>query len=183
MIRNLWNEEWKDIQFDEKISEKEKFKISNYGRIINCKNKEKPYLKKETLTNGYVSISVKQKENGKSTARYVHKLVAQHFIEKESEDKIFVIHLNYNKEDNSIQNLKWATKREKELHQFKNPVFIKSRKEITYNSKLSAGKVKIIKRQLKNNRTRITMIAKRFGVSDMQIHRIKSGENWGHIKI
>ena len=45
--------------------------------------------------------------------------------------------------------------------------------------KLNAGKVKIIKRQLKNNRTRISMIAKRFGVSDTQIHRIKRGENWG----
>ncbi|QNM87060.1 HNH endonuclease [Polaribacter pectinis] len=182
MIRDLWNEEWKDIQFDEKISKKEKFKISNYGRIINCKNEEKPYLKKETYTNGYESLSLKQEANGKSTARYVHKLVAKHFIEKESNDKQFVIHLNYDKKDNSLENLQWATKREKELHQFKNPVFIKSRENITYG-KLSVGKVKIIKRQLQNKRNRITMIAKRFGVSDMQIHRIKSGENWGHVTI
>lgn len=182
MIRDLWNEEWKIIQFDEKISKKEKFKISNYGRIINFKQEHKPYFKNETYTNGYASISLKQAENGKSTARYVHKLVAQHFLEKENDDKIFVIHLNYDKTDNSLKNLKWATKREKELHQFKNPLFIKSRENITYG-KLSIGKVKIIKRQLKNNRTRLTMIAKRFGVSDMQIHRIKSGENWANVKI
>lgn len=183
MIRNLFNEEWKVIQFDDKISEKEKFKISNYGRVINFKIENKEYLKKETYTNGYVSISVRQKENGKTTGRYIHKLVAQHFLEKENDDQIYVLHINYDKTDNTIKNLKWATKREKELHQFKNPVFIESIKNKKTNYKLTEGKVKIIKRQLKNNRTRITMIAKRFGVSDMQIHRIKTGENWGHVKI
>ncbi|MEE9406614.1 MAG: NUMOD4 domain-containing protein [Polaribacter sp.] len=183
MIRNLMNEEWKDIQFDEKISDKEKFKISNYGRIINYKNENNEFLKKESFINGYGSISVKQKENGKTTGRYIHKLIAQHFLEKENEDQIYVLHLNYDKKDNSLENIKWATKREKELHQFKNPVFIESKRNKKTNYKLTEGKVKIIKRQLRNKRTRITMIAKRFGVSDMQIHRIKSGENWSHVKI
>ncbi|WP_405606183.1 NUMOD4 domain-containing protein [Polaribacter sp. Asnod1-A03] len=183
MIRNLFNEEWKEIEFDEKISDKEKFKISNYGRVINCKKKDKEYLKKESFTNGYVFLSLRQKENGKTTGRYVHKLVARHFIEKENEEQVYVLHLNYDKSDNRVENLKWATKREKELHQFKNPVFIKATKNKKTSYKLSEGKVKIIKRQLRNKRTRITMIAKRFGVSDMQIHRIKSGENWAHVKI
>jgi hypothetical protein len=125
---------------------------------------------------------LRQREKGKTTGRYVHKLVAQHFLKKENKDKIFVIHLDYDKKNNKIENLKWATKREKELHQFKNPTFIKSRENITYG-KLSVGKVKIIKRQLLNKKNRLTMIAKRFGVSDMQIHRIKSGENWADVKI
>ena len=183
MIRNLWNEEWKVIQFDDKISSKQKFKISNYGRVINC-SRDKEYLRKKTFINGYETISLKQEINQKSTSRYVHKLVASHFLEKQSEEKIYVIHLDYNKENNTLENLKWATKREKELHQFSNPnweeIVKKRGRKI---GKLTEGKVKIIKRQLKNNRTRITMIAKRFGVSDMQIHRIKSGENWSHVKI
>ncbi|MCI2228081.1 HNH endonuclease [Polaribacter sp. MSW13] len=182
MIRTLWNEEWKSIQFDEKISDEKKFKISNYGRILCCKNGEE-ILRKKSFINGYETISVKQAVNNKSTSRYVHKLVAQHFLKKENEEQIFVLHINYDKTDNTVGNLKWATKREKELHQFKNPVFIESKKNKKTNYKLTEGKVKIIKRQLKNKRTRITMIAKRFGVSDMQIHRIKSGENWGHVKI
>lgn len=32
-------------------------------------------------------------------------------------------------------------------------------------------------------KTRLKMIAKQFGVSEMQIRRIASGENWGHVKI
>ena len=88
------------------------------------------------------------------------------------------------KTDNRVENLKWATKREKELHQFNNPTWeavVKKRGEKI--GKLTKGKVKIIKRQLQNKNNRLSMIAKRFGVSDMQIHRIKTGENWSSVEI
>lgn len=179
MIRNYWNEKWKDIEFDNNISKNEKYKISNYGRIINCKT-DKEFLVKKYFINGYQTLPLKQEKNGKQTSRYVHKLVAEHFIEKN--DGICVIHLNYDKTDNSVENLKWATKREKELHQFSNPKWeciVKERNKKI--GKLNEGRVKIIKRQLKNNRTRINLIAKRFGVSDTQIHRIKRGENWSSV--
>ena len=181
MIRNLYNEQWKDIQFDEIISLAEKFKISNYGRVI-CFKGDGEFIKNKSFINGYETISLKQEINKKTTSRYVHKIVAQHFLEKENEEQLYVIHLDYDKNNNLVQNLKWTSKREKELHQFNNPTWdaiYKNRKK--GNAKLTEGKVKIIKRQLKNKRTRITMIAKRFGVSDMQIHRIKSGENWGNV--
>ena len=179
MIRNYWNEQWTEIEFDDNISENEKFKISNHGRIINFKT-ETEFLVKKYYINGYQNLPLKQKKNGKLTSRYVHKLIAEHFLEKKN--GICVIHLNYDKTDNRIENLKWATKREKELHQFNNPNWegiVKKRNEKI--GKLNEGKVKIIKRQLKNNRTRINMIAKRFGVSDTQIHRIKTGENWSSV--
>lgn len=179
MIRSYWNEEWKEIVFDDKISEEEKFKISNYGRILNCKG-DVEFEVKKTYINGYQNLPLKQKRNGKSTSRYVHKLVAQHFLEQN--DGVFVIHLNYDKTDNTLENLKWATKREKELHQFNNPNWEEVLERRGKKSgKLTEGKVKIIKRQLKNKRTRISMIAKRFGVSDTQIHRIKKGENWSSV--
>ncbi|AOW19402.1 HNH endonuclease [Urechidicola croceus] len=181
MIRNLHNEKWKEIQFDEKIDEKEKYKISNYGRLINCKGDEEKYYKPSHINN-YLVIPLKQKVNKKSTARYVHKLVAQHFISKESADCKFVIHLNYDKKDNRVENLKWATKREKEIHQFSNPIYKNRPKTITY-SKLTEGRVKLIKRKINdpNRKTRMKMIAKQFGVSTMQLYRIKSGENWSHV--
>jgi DNA invertase Pin-like site-specific DNA recombinase len=51
--------------------------------------------------------------------------------------------------------------------------------------KLTANKVKFIKKRLADpNRTiRLKMLAKQFGISEMQLYRIKRGENWGHIKI
>lgn len=185
MIHGYRNENWKEIQFDAKISEKEKYKVSNYGRM--CRFKNGAYEKPKdvfSIIEGYYCISVLQHHNGKQTKRYVHRLLALEFLPK-AEDEIFVIHLDYDKLNNHVDNLKWATKREKELHQFKNPVFIEAVKNKRVKYKLDEGKVKIIKRKLAStkSKTRLRMIAKQFGVSDMQIHRIKTGENWGHVTI
>ena len=180
MIRSYYNEEWKEIQFDEKISELEKFKISNYGRVINCKGEEEKIVSVSYI-NGYVNLPLKQKLNKKSTSRYVHKLVAQHFLEKK-ENETFVIHLDYDKTNNRVENLKWATKREKEIHQFSNPAYKNKPRRITY-SKLTEGRVRLIKRKINdpNRKTRLKMIAKQFGISEMQLYRIKTGENWGYV--
>ncbi|MEO6346324.1 MAG: HNH endonuclease [Aquaticitalea sp.] len=181
MIRNYRNESWKDVKFDGAISEKEKFKISNYGRIINCKG-EKEFLATESTINGYPNLPLRQQRNGKSTSRYVHKLVAEHFLEQK--DGIAVIHMNYIKTDNRVQNLKWATQREKEIHQFTNPEYItKLRIGKRTNAKLTETRVRLLKRKLNdpNRRTRLKMIAKQFGISEMQLHRIKTGENWGSV--
>lgn len=56
MMQRYPDEEWKDIQFDDKISENEKYKISNYGRILNCKGKTE-VLVKPSFINGYQSFS------------------------------------------------------------------------------------------------------------------------------
>ncbi|ANW97265.1 HNH endonuclease [Wenyingzhuangia fucanilytica] len=182
MINGFRKEEWKDVDFDDVIASFEKYKISNYGRVIKCIDGEEKLLKLHD-TNGYPTIPLTQEVNRKRTSRYVHKLVAQHFLEKK-EDDIYVIHLDYDKYNNHVDNLRWATKREKELHQYANEEYLKSKPKRTY-AKLTEGRVRIIKRKLAdpNNKTRLRMIAKQFGVSDMQIHRIKTGENWGSVKI
>ncbi len=107
--------------------------------------------------------------------------MAQHFLEQN--DGVCVIHLNYDKTDNHVKNLKWATKREKELHQFSNPEFKNLKKKKPSHTKLTETKVKLIKRKINdpNRRTRMKMIAKQFGISTMQLYRIKSGENWAEV--
>ncbi len=179
-IRNLWNEKWKTVTLDDKISESEKFKISTYGRIINCKL-ESESIVKESFINGYQNLPLKQKVNGKLTSRYVHKLVAEHFLKKN--DGVCVIHLDYNKRNNYVGNLKWATKREKEIHQFSNPEYKNQANRKPTNAKLTETRVKLIKRKINdtNRRTRMKMIAKQFGISEMQLYRIKTGENWGYV--
>jgi hypothetical protein len=179
-VDNYWNEEWKEIVFDEGISEKEKFKISNFGRIKNCKT-EKEFLVAKTYINGYQNLQVRQQHNGKRTSRYVHKLVAQHFLEQN--DGVCVIHLNYNKKDNRVFNLKWATKEEFRLHQLNNSELRGKLRKRTY-SKLTEAKVRLIKRKINdpNRKTRMKMIAKQFGISEMQLYRIKSGENWSTVE-
>jgi predicted DNA binding protein len=58
------------------------------------------------------------------------------------------------------------------------------RRVVTY-SKLTYAQAVILKKKLldPNRKTRIKVLAKQFGVSEMQLYRIKSGENWGDIKV
>ncbi len=169
MIRDYPNELWKKIIFE------------NYGRVIKKKGDTQD-LVKVSLLNGYQVVLVKKKDKGsKRFSLYLHKLMGQNFLEKEDEQK-FVIHLNYDKLDNRLENLRWASRREKEIHQFKNPIY-KTRPKVIPTSKLTEVRVRLIKRKLfdPNRRTRLKMIAKQFGISTMQLHRIKTGENWGHV--
>ena len=181
MIRNYPDERWKKINFDERFTDDEEFIVSNYGRVIKRKG-DNQTLVKVSLLNGYQVILVKKVGKGsKRSSLYLHKLMGQTFLEK-NDDQKFVIHLNYDKLDNRLKNLEWASKKEKEIHQFKNPHY-KTRPKIITTSKLTETRVRLIKRKLfdPNRRTRLKMIAKQFGVSTMQLHRIKTGENWGHV--
>ena len=182
MIRNYYHEKWKDIVFDQDISKEMTFKISNYGRLIKVVNGKDILIDKQYNINGYNSLQV-VKIDGKKTARYIHKLVANHFLEQPEGAK-YVIHLDYDKMNNKVENLKWATKREKEIHQFKNPHY-KTRKKVIPSAKLTETEVIRLKKKLfdPNRKTRLKILAKQFGVSEMQLHRIKTGENWGHIKV
>ncbi len=51
------------------------------------------------------------------------------------------------------------------------------------NSKLTLKDVKQIKKLIKEEEVPLNKIAKLFGVSEMQINRIKTGENWGNGKL
>ncbi len=177
--KNYWNEEWKDIVFGDDVSEKEIFKVSNYGRILNCKAETK-YFYPVIYTNKYQIVQVLLK-SGKRIGKYVHKIVAEHFLERK-EDETYVIHLDFNKDNNKVENLKWVNKKGKFEHQAKNPNMFQHKTGITY-SKLTETQVKLIKRKINNpnRKTRMKMIAKQYGISEMQLYRIKTGENWGHV--
>lgn len=176
-------EKWKKIKFEDDISERENYEISNKGRVKSFKQYEHGMIIRLFGVGGYKRLPIRRK-NGKRTALYIHKLVAEYFVPKESEDQTFVIHLDYDKDNNSAWNLKWATKKEKETHQFTNPKYSKPSDRVRY-SKLTEGRVRMIKRKLldPNRKTRLKMIAKQFGISEMQLHRIKTGENWGYVKV
>jgi hypothetical protein len=89
-----------------------------------------------------------------------------------------VIHLNYVKDDNYYKNLKWVTHEDKFKHTARNP----NRKRIG-NQKLTEAQVLRIKKKLVNGKSTLKVIADQFGITDMQVHRIKTGENWGHVKV
>lgn len=137
-------------------------------------------------------LSRQRQKDLKSRALYyhllVHKAVAELFIPNDDpENKKFVIHKNFDKKDNRVENLSWATKDEVVKRSFESPKFIsykisKPKKDPTSVSKLSYNEVVLIKRKLKKGEP-AARLARRFGVSDMQIHRIKTGENWSDVQL
>jgi hypothetical protein len=64
--------------------------------------------------------------NGKRKNYYLHKLLAKAFL-KPTDEETAVLHLNHDKKDNRIENLKWATHQERYAHQKTSPLDIKRR--------------------------------------------------------
>ncbi|NLP57126.1 HNH endonuclease [Lutibacter sp. B1] len=183
MIVNYRNEVWTPYKM-ESWSDEDEYLISNYGRIKRKKVTEDEWqLSKTSLVGGYPSFWIRKKGKSRTSSSYVHRAVANIYLKKR-EDQKFVIHLDFDKTNNEASNLKWANKEELKQHHTKNPELIKRKGEIKY-SKLTEGRVRMIKRKIfdPNRRTRMRLIAKQFGISEMQLYRIKSGENWGHVKI
>jgi len=54
-------------------------------------------------------------ENRKKKNMYIHRLVAEAFIDN-PENKKFVNHIDYNKSNNNIDNLEWVTASENMIH-------------------------------------------------------------------
>ncbi|MDD5571653.1 MAG: S24/S26 family peptidase [Bacteroidales bacterium] len=191
MIRFFHNEEWKE--FKREGNPKFRYSVSNYGRLASFTDKiENGCLLKCGEVKGYKTFQyVIFKKNGNVYRRlFIYKLVATHFLPPKSDDQTFVLHIDHSRNNDHFENLRWATKEELLEHTKKSPRMIKSRKNRVLNMKrdghkLTATKVLFIKKKLlsPNRKTRLKIIAKQFGVSEMTLHRIRTGENWGHIKV
>jgi len=177
METSIKTERWKEIDFESNLLH-DKYEVSHLGRVKSYAiDKEYGRVLKGGNVNGYRCITVKFGEDI-TRQYYVHRLVAETFLIKENKEQHYVIHLDYNKQNNSIYNLKWATETELIAHNNKNPEVVKRR---TTGYKLTEADVRVIKRLLKSQKTRLSMIAKRFGITHTQLNRIRSGENWGHV--
>ncbi len=186
--QSYWNEEWVPIVFDG-VENPPHYEVSNYGRLrsFQMSKPAQPVPKngkliKGSVIQGYRSLNIRSA--GKTLNRYVHKLVADHFARRENPDQLFVIHLDHDKQNNYHQNLRWATKEEMIEHNRQNP-HLKNRTlpRQTSNYKLTESKVRIIKKLLLNDKNRLKMIAKQFGITHTQLNRIRSGENWKHVTL
>jgi hypothetical protein len=154
-----------------------RYAITNHGRVISFTDKPTNgnFLSPSTISD-YPGISLRSNAINKSFL--IHRLVAQYFVKQPTRQHQYVIHLNYQRDDNHYKNLKWVTLKGRGDHQKNNPNY-----QYKGNTKLSLKDVEFIKKKLLTGKTTLKTLAQKFGVSDMQIHRIKTGENWGHVTI
>jgi hypothetical protein len=192
MIRFFAHEIWKEVKVHPSL--KLRYAVSNYGRFMSfTDNFKNGRLLKGSKVDGYPVFAHRIKVKGKTKDKktFIHKLVAECFLKKKSEDHVFVLHLDWYRSNNSVGNLKWVTREEMLEHNKKSPFVLAARKKLIQHNKIRDGlkltstKVILLKKKIAdpNRKTRFKILAKQFGISEMQLYRIKSGENWGHIKV
>jgi hypothetical protein len=186
MIKKLAGEVWKPLQFKGSKHLRNKYAVSSTGRIASYKEEvlEDGKLLNGSLTTGYRTLNLHRPEH-KGTL-YIHRELAKLFLPKASPKFKYVIHKNHNKLDNNIKNLKWATLEEMIEHQQSSPAKLAYKEKQANRQvglKLTATQVKKIKEQLSNKNRRLTIkqLAEKYGVSEMTMYRIKSGENWARV--
>lgn len=94
--------EWKLIEGFDGI-----YSVSNYGEVRN--NRTGKLMKPSKNEKGYLHINLTK--NGKRKAMRINRLVAQVFIPN-PENKPQVNHIDFNRENNCVNNLEWVTAQE-----------------------------------------------------------------------
>ena len=122
----MWFEIWKDIEGYEGC-----YAVNNLGSVkslarIKKRGKYGDYLTKEKILKqiqtryGYMVVGLCK--SGKTSQIFVHRLVANAFIEKKS-GKEYVNHRNGVKHDNQVENLEWVNAKENAEHAAANKLY------------------------------------------------------------
>lgn len=181
-VKSFWNEEWKPVEFGRETKTCN-YAISSFGRI---KSMEKVtgrerLLKGAKARGGLVMLNQKLKD-GSTGIVYVHRFVAENFVDRAAEEQDYILHIDYDKSNNNWNNLAWATEDEWKAYQKKNPNH-KGRPARTKNYKLTETQVRMMKKLLKRGKTKRKIIAKQFGVSENCAYKIEKGIRWGHVVV
>ena len=101
---------WKDIKgYEGYYQISNKGKVKSLPRLRNAKNKfisRERILKNQDNSKGYLRVELKA--NNKKQKFFVHRLVAEHFLDKPKGCNI-VNHLDCNPHNNNVENLEWTT--------------------------------------------------------------------------
>jgi hypothetical protein len=176
-----WIEKWKRIETADWPLDVH-VEISNFGRIKSFTTNPDGKIIHGSCIQNYRSLNIRNQ--GKSINRYIHKLVAELFIPRTNEEACFVIHMDYDKQNNRVENLAWVTREELTRHNANNPAILTKKIPLrTKNYKLSVAQVLLIKQMLQTGKNRIKIIAKQFGITSTQVNRIKNGVNWKRVQL
>ena len=192
MIRFYPGETFREFYVDYPL--KNRYAVSDRGRLLSFKEKfEDGRILKGGDSDGYRTFRYIMRVKGKVASKtlFMYRLIAEAFLPKSSDEQCHVLHLDHTRNNDTLNNLRWATYSEMQEHRKTSPHVIRSKQLLLEHNiksdghKLTVTKVIYLKKLLQdpNRKTRLKMLAKQFGISEMQVSRIKNGENWSHIKV
>jgi hypothetical protein len=162
--------------------------ISDHGRFGVMGDDGKVTVRSFKPTAGNYRFNTRQ--NGKNKAIFLSREVAGAFLKKPSPKHKFIIHKDHDYLNDRVSNLKWATLQEHRAHTALSPrsVLAREKKAITTSTHakvLNEKTALALKRMIWDPKRKLPLkkLAEKFGVSEMQIYRIKNGEFWYHIRV
>lgn len=99
-ITNLSGEEWKEIE-----GYGSKYFVSNKGRVKSYTKYDAFLMKARKTNDGYLRLDLQQE--GRKTSKLVHRIVAASFLPMPEKLDMELHHKDFNKENNSADNLEW----------------------------------------------------------------------------
>lgn len=137
-----------------------KFWIREDGKVIEFNYKNSDYVIKNIKQDAQGYISIYTIIDKSRVSKKVHRLVAEAFIEK-VEGKNYVDHINENKTDNRVENLRWCTHKENiEYYNTKNgrDYKLNHRKKIKNETKEMLSEIKLLKKELELKEKKIKQL-------------------------
>lgn len=156
------------------------YTCDEYGNIFSCGtsiNRRKK-LMKQNIKNGYYYVCLTD-INGKPSKKYVHRIIAQSFIDNQNNKKE-VNHIDCNKLNNNIMNLEWTTRKENLQHSYDNG--LKREHEKHGMAKLTKNEVLKIRKLYKSKKYSYRQLSEMYNVSMSCISMIVTNRNWRNLK-
>lgn len=155
-----------------KIIDFEKYEISDEGYVYNTCTER--IQKQKIAGRGYPQVSFWK--DGKRYYRYIHRLVAEYFIENPNNYDC-VNHKDGNKLNNNVNNLEWCTNKQNMRHAFEKG--LQPSGELRSTSKLKLEDILFIYDNYKS--IDYVDLAKMFDVSYSTIQRVYKGKRYKNI--
>lgn len=182
-IKSFWNERWAKVRTRVPTKQKDYY-FSDYGRVksIDKVTEKEQFLKGSKTVQGFMLLNLRL-EGDSTQGCYIHKLVADFFCPKENEVQKFVVHIDQDNLNNHYQNLKWMTQREMTDFQIKNGVYDPKNRKPSPLNKMNPTRVLLLKKRLKEGKTKKQILAKNFKITMAQLRKIEKGIDWGYITL
>lgn len=149
--------------------------VTEDGQVFSMQGKKYSPFENEF---GYLTVNLKDPEDGKWKKRKVHRIVAETYIEN-PEGKREVNHIDCDKKNNTLDNLEWVTSKENKAHGWANGLYT-AIGENHADSVLTNEQVHEICRLMEEGARNIDL-AKAYGVHKDTISHIRIGNLWKHI--